>query len=210
MAIVCDAPTGRGGTWNDRDVIVFASGLSDPLRKVAATGGAPEPASVIDAGQENSHRWPQFLPDGRHLLFWAGGGKAPSQLKIAPIDAATSVAVGPSDSNGAYGAGRVFFKRGNSLVARPIDATTFAPSGEPVPIAEPISADAGSFFASFAVAANGVLRERLLEWGRSRGITVRVPEKRYCTDNAAMIAFAAIQRRTAGHPRRVEARSRVA
>jgi Tol biopolymer transport system component len=176
VAIVCDAPTGRGGTWNDRDVIVFASGLSDPLRKVAATGGTPEPASVIDTTQENSHRWPQFLPDGRHLLFWAGGGKAPSQLKIAAIDARASVAVGPSESNGGYGAGQVFFKRGNALVARPIDPATFGFTGEPVPVAEPISADAGSFFASFAVSPKGTLlltrgtaKPALLTWSDRKG-----------------------------------------
>jgi Tol biopolymer transport system component len=176
VTVVCDAPTGRGGTWNDRDVIVFASGLSDPLRKVAASGGTPEPASVIDASQENSHRWPQFLPDGQHLLFWAGGGKVPSQLKIAAIDAKASVIVGPSESNGGYGAGRVFFKRGNTLMARTIDPNTFAPTAEPVQVAEPISADAGSFFASFAVSAKGTLlltrgtaRPALLTWLDRKG-----------------------------------------
>lgn len=61
------------------------------------------------------------------------------------------------------------------------------------------------------VAANGVLRERIMEWGARRGLTVRLPEKRYCTDNAAMIAFAGLQRQSlAGDPRRVAARSRIA
>jgi N6-L-threonylcarbamoyladenine synthase len=60
------------------------------------------------------------------------------------------------------------------------------------------------------VAANGVLRERMLEWGKTHDVTVRLPEKRYCTDNAAMIAFAGLQREnTAGDPRRVVARSRI-
>lgn len=60
------------------------------------------------------------------------------------------------------------------------------------------------------VAANGVLRDRMLEWGKARAVTVRLPEKRYCTDNAAMIAFAGLQREnTAGDPRRVVARSRI-
>ena len=60
------------------------------------------------------------------------------------------------------------------------------------------------------VAANGVLRERILAWGAARGVTVRIPEKRYCTDNAAMIAFAGLQRHgEAADPRRVTARSRV-
>ena len=61
------------------------------------------------------------------------------------------------------------------------------------------------------VAANGTLREKMLAWGKQRGVIVRLPEKRYCTDNAAMIAFAALQRpESAGDPRRVSARSRIA
>jgi N6-L-threonylcarbamoyladenine synthase len=60
------------------------------------------------------------------------------------------------------------------------------------------------------VAANGSLRDRIAGWGRQHGVIVRVPEKRYCTDNAAMIAFAAAQKRDgATDPRRVSARSRV-
>ena len=61
------------------------------------------------------------------------------------------------------------------------------------------------------VAANGVLRERMQAWGAGRGVTVRLPEKRYCTDNAAMIAFAALQKSDGAiDPRRVTARSRIA
>ncbi len=60
------------------------------------------------------------------------------------------------------------------------------------------------------VAANSVLRARMQEWGSRRGLIVRLPEKRYCTDNAAMIAFAGLQRPAdAADPRRVTARSRI-
>lgn len=59
------------------------------------------------------------------------------------------------------------------------------------------------------VAANGVLRERIQAWGAERGITVRVPEKRYCTDNAAMIAFAGLRKGSPSDPRRIVARSRI-
>ncbi|HET7436944.1 MAG TPA: tRNA (adenosine(37)-N6)-threonylcarbamoyltransferase complex transferase subunit TsaD [Thermoanaerobaculia bacterium] len=60
------------------------------------------------------------------------------------------------------------------------------------------------------VAANGVLRERIAAWGEARGVIVRLPEKRYCTDNAAMIAFAGLQKGSPADPRRVSARSRIA
>ena len=60
------------------------------------------------------------------------------------------------------------------------------------------------------VAANGTLRDRIAAWGAAREVIVRIPEKRYCTDNAAMIAFAGLQReREATDPRRVVARSRI-
>ena len=59
------------------------------------------------------------------------------------------------------------------------------------------------------VAANGALRDRIAAWGREQAVIVRLPEKRYCTDNAAMIAFAAMQKTDgATDPRRVSTRSR--
>ena len=61
------------------------------------------------------------------------------------------------------------------------------------------------------VAANGLVRERMAEWAAAHHVTVRLPEKRYCTDNAAMIAFAALQKSDGAiDPRRVTARSRIA
>jgi len=60
------------------------------------------------------------------------------------------------------------------------------------------------------VAANTAVRERLSAWAGQRNVIVRLPEKRFCTDNAAMIAFAALQKPAdATDPRRVSARSRV-
>jgi N6-L-threonylcarbamoyladenine synthase len=61
------------------------------------------------------------------------------------------------------------------------------------------------------VAANGILRARIAAWGEEHGVIVRLPEKRYCTDNAAMIAFAGLQKASeATDPMRVTARSRIA
>jgi len=59
------------------------------------------------------------------------------------------------------------------------------------------------------VAANGVLRARMQAWGDAHGLVVRLPEKRFCTDNAAMIAFAGLQKGGESDPRRVIARSRI-
>lgn len=44
------------------------------------------------------------------------------------------------------------------------------------------------------VAANGYLRERLGELARSRGVRLIAPPQRLCTDNAAMVAWAGVER----------------
>jgi N6-L-threonylcarbamoyladenine synthase len=60
------------------------------------------------------------------------------------------------------------------------------------------------------VAANGVLRERMRAWGEQHNVIIRLPEKVFCTDNAAMIAFAGLQKPSEWtDPRRVTARSRI-
>src|SRR5262249_43429972 len=67
---LADAPNGRGGTWNADDVLLFPPATAGPVMRIEATGGTPYPATQLAAGQP-SHRWPQFLPDGRHFLFLA-------------------------------------------------------------------------------------------------------------------------------------------
>jgi Tol biopolymer transport system component len=177
--VVCDAPAGRGGTWNNGNVIVFASGINDPLRKVAASGGTPVPVTVVEVPRENSHRWPRFFPDGRHILFWAGAGTGPAHLKIASLDSADTVSFGPAEANGAYAAGYVFFKTGNTLMAQSFDPGALRKTGDPFPVVAPISTDAGSAFASFSVSTDGTIvytrgtaRPLVLTWFSREGKAV--------------------------------------
>ena len=75
LHVPADAPNGRGGTWNSDDVIVFAPNGFGVLLRVMAAGGTPVPVTQLPSGQ-GSHRFPQFLPDGRHFLFLGGTGQA--------------------------------------------------------------------------------------------------------------------------------------
>ncbi len=69
---ICDATTGRGGSWNRSGTILFASGSTGPLYRVPAAGGTPVAVTVLDpAKHETAHRWPCFLADGEHFLFAA-------------------------------------------------------------------------------------------------------------------------------------------
>ena len=62
------ASYGRGLAWGTRGIIVFSGGAEGPLFQVSQDGGAPAPATILKAG-ETGHRFPKFLPDGRHFLY---------------------------------------------------------------------------------------------------------------------------------------------
>ena len=73
--MLADASLGRGGTWSPDDVIVFTPTAADPLMRVAATGGTTAPVDCRMAAGQGSHRYPQFLPDGRRFLFLMATGQ---------------------------------------------------------------------------------------------------------------------------------------
>jgi len=65
--------------------------------------------------------------------------------------------------------------------------------------------------ASGGVAANSLLRQRLVEWGRANDVEVLLPARALTTDNAVMIAHAGQLAHRAGReddPRRLDARAR--
>ena len=67
---ICDASSGRGGTWNKEGVIVFAPGANGPLYQVSSAGGTPKQITTLDSTEfEVNHRWPYFLPDGNHFFY---------------------------------------------------------------------------------------------------------------------------------------------
>jgi Tol biopolymer transport system component len=168
--VVCDAPNGRGGTWNKNGVILFTSGITDPLRKVSASGGAVTMATRLDSPREGSHRWPQFLPDGQHFVYWAGAGTNPAMLKIGTLDSNDAVPIVQADSNGTYGLQRVFFSRSNVLMSQALDPASFKPIGDATRVDEPLSGDAGSSY--WSLAASGLTGTLLYVKGNPRGFVL--------------------------------------
>ena len=69
VQVVCDAPDARGGSWGRSDVILFWGFARREIVQVPAAGGVPVPATKIDDSSTVSHKYPFFLPDGRHFLF---------------------------------------------------------------------------------------------------------------------------------------------
>jgi len=69
--VLCEAPDGRGGAWGSNGEILFTPTPTSPLLRVEATGGSPQPVTVVDRAKYTTHRWPFFLPDKEHFLYFA-------------------------------------------------------------------------------------------------------------------------------------------
>lgn len=66
---LADAPLNtRGGAWNSAGTILFTRSATEPLFRVSASGGKVAAQTELTA-PHLGHRFPQFLPDGRHFLF---------------------------------------------------------------------------------------------------------------------------------------------
>ncbi|HEV2064114.1 MAG TPA: protein kinase [Thermoanaerobaculia bacterium] len=161
LLVICDAERGVGGTWNRDGTIVFAPTPTSALFRVPAGGGQPVAVTKLDASRhETAHRYPHFLPDGRHFLYMAANLSAP------PNNPANAVRVGSLDgkedrplvsvaSNAAFASGHLLYAREGALLAQRLDKR-LEPVGEPIPIAQSIRFTSWVNFTNFSVSENGL------------------------------------------------------
>jgi Tol biopolymer transport system component len=158
---ICDAPDGKGGTWNSDGVIVFAPDASSTLHRVAAVGGDSTPITELDLERgDNSHRQPRFLPDGRHLLFYArsSAGDHESWVRVIGLDEGGSGRdLVQTPASARYAAGYLLFVRERTLMAQPFDVKRVELRGEAFPIAENVIVRALTGAGAFSASDNGVL-----------------------------------------------------
>ena len=157
---VCDAPNARGGTWNSENVIVFGSPVWG-LHRVSATGG--DPAQLPGKRRGNS---PTFLPDGRRFLYEAigkGGG-----VYVGSVDAAsgtTETLITSDVSNPQYlppsaesSHGYILFVHEETLMAKPVDPNSLAPTGDPFPLFDQVSSLPGdNNYFLYSLSRNGMI-----------------------------------------------------
>jgi eukaryotic-like serine/threonine-protein kinase len=140
---IANAPNGRGGTWSRYGVIVYSPNLSSRLWKVASTGGEPAPATILDSRRGDArHNFPQFLPDGRHFLFFVhGADPQKSGPYIGSLDDPNKIEAIPQLKGNAFQAiyapsgnasqGNLIYVRDRSLVAQSFNTGTLRLEGEP-------------------------------------------------------------------------------
>ena len=153
---ICDAPVGRGASWNKDGVIIFAPNFTaKSIYRVSASGGTPE--AIFPELEDRTTIHPSFLPDGKHFLIQAGGSVGERGTYIGSLD---SKEIKLLDATGITRAeiiepGWFLYVKENNLMVRQFDLEKLEPSGDAIPIVPNISFD-GSYHA-YSVSQNGVL-----------------------------------------------------
>jgi serine/threonine protein kinase/Tol biopolymer transport system component len=150
----------RGGAWSRDGTILFTPDRVGGLARISSTGGTASPVTRPDpSGGVRLHRFPQFLPDGRHFLYFADADQPGARgVYVGSLDTKDTKHVLPTLWQAQYAApGFLLFMRDHTLLAQPFDAGRQELSGEPSVIADGIASTFTNGAASFSVSEGGVL-----------------------------------------------------
>ena len=159
---ICPATQPRGGTWNEDGVIVFSGNAGNQLYRVSDNGGSAVALPWRDANNEKL--WPSFLPDGRHLVYFARPAKP--GVYLGSLDSPDTSLVAAAFGGVAYVPGYLLLLQSGSaggasqtsrLIARPFDAESLQFTGEAVPIADQVEYRTLWGRGGFSASNNGIL-----------------------------------------------------
>ena len=164
--VLATALAGRGGSWGSKGVIIYSPDANSPLQRVNADGTGMAPVTQgIRTADDSSHRWPLFLPDGNHFLFWGGNfGNLKDDRSsgiylssLAGKDKERKLVVLCHSSFG-YDAHNLFYAdEQRQLVSVAFDASAGTVSGSPTVLAGVVGFQPSTYWAAFAVAQSGSL-----------------------------------------------------
>ena len=157
---LCDASNGRGGAWNQDGVILFAPSATSALMRVSSAGGTPEPASKLNMNnRENSHRWPHFLPDNQHFLYWARNslGTQEQELFVGSLGSLQPKLILKGVTTASFASGHLLYMREQTLLAQPFDTSRLELHGEITPIAEHVAINGATTVPEFSASETGTL-----------------------------------------------------
>jgi len=172
---LCDAPNGRGGTWSKTGLILFTpiGTLNGGLMSVSDNGGTPVKFKYPDtSNDENTFRWPVFLPDGKHYLFLAGNIRGDTELNklyVGSIDNQSERRfLTKTIYNGGYANGYLFFVRDGAIQAQQLDLSSYQLTGDVVRVFDNVKLQSRIMQAAFAASGDIVIAQKGGEASLSR------------------------------------------
>jgi eukaryotic-like serine/threonine-protein kinase len=145
-----------GANWGSQGMIAFAPTQVSPLLQVPDAGGTPQPLTRLEK-RDVGHRWPEFLPGGKAVLFATSTG-ATSQVAVQSLGTGErrNLVVGGMSPHYAV-SGHLVYAQGGSLMAAPFDSQRLEVTGAAVPVVEGLLESPVSGHAQYSFSTTGSL-----------------------------------------------------
>ena len=155
----------RGGTWGRKGVLLYSPDSGSGIWRVNADGTSISSVTEeVRAEKQVTHRWPLFLPDGDHFLYFAGNFVNDANDKISGIyetslsDIKNTKLVLLCHSSFAYSSGRLFYVDADQhLVSVAFDPSTSSITGTPTTISNTIGYQPSTYWSAVTSSDNGTL-----------------------------------------------------
>jgi Tol biopolymer transport system component len=149
-----------GASWGGQGMIAFAPAWASVLQHVSDAGGTPRPLTRLEKG-EFSHRWPEFLPGAKAVLFSSTESSfnwANANVVVETVGTGDRRNLIQSATHPRYAAsGHLVYAQGGSLMAVPFDHQQLAVMGAAVPVVEGVLQSRVSGAAQYSFSATGSL-----------------------------------------------------
>ena len=151
---------GFGIAWNAEGAMLTAPSNGTAILHIPSSGGPGEPVTEV-VSPAIGHRFPAFLPDGRHFLFLATGPVSVQGTYMAAVGSKGAELVALGDTAAAFmPPDYVVFGRQDALLAQRIKLSTGRPIGEPVFVANGVFQNRGVFGSVSLSSSAGTLAYR--------------------------------------------------
>jgi serine/threonine protein kinase/roadblock/LC7 domain-containing protein len=155
----------RGGSWSNKGVIIYSPDTASAMWQVNADGSGNVPFLTFTDKDEQTDRWPEFLPDGDHFMYWGGNfsnskddhysGIYVSSLSGKDRDKRLVVLC---HSSFAYDSQHLYYAdERRQLISLTLDVSNGSVSGSPVVVANEVGVQPSTFWTAVAASENGTL-----------------------------------------------------
>ncbi len=158
---LCDAPSGaRSGDWFE-DTIVFTATFDSGqgLYRVSANGGEPEMLAPVNLDEgELAYLLPDFLPDGKNLLFTIRFNTG-FQTALLSLETGERKVVLENARQARYlSTGHLVYEQSQTgnLMAAPFDLAALEVTGDSVPVVQGVGQTPDTYV-DYAISNNGTL-----------------------------------------------------
>ncbi len=152
-----DAVVPLGGSWGSHRMIAFVPGLTSGLEQVSEEGGVPQPLARLEK-VEISHAWPEFLPDGKAVLFDVTSATVRSQVVVQSTATGERHIVIQAGAQPHYArSGHLVYAQGGNLMAAPFDPRRLEVTGAGVPVVGDVLPTTLTGAAQYSFSATGSL-----------------------------------------------------